>query len=393
MHPTDLPVARAPYHLGGSLSLVLVSLLVAALFALVLFCIVERRRATLRAHRERQAHTINSPLSKGPATVRGTVVLDPREPFAVQATITQDVVVIEPARNTREWREVSRSIESQSFKLQTTTGEIIEVETDEATVFLYASLREREWLEPKRRRFRATVRAGDTVSVRGRLRPRASSNENTYRTTAVAWTLGPDNHRLEVVADEPGHRDAMRARAFARTALALIVVAAPLALAPMATYFVRAARGRVETAEYAGRTGSINASAGKKPRLIVFGDVAGSTLSLDVEAEDFRAFDAFEQRARVAFQPVRALWAMEDSAVRDARPTLRVYYVADAPSLSVIGPRNTTNGLCFALSAVIVFAIATRVAKVHRHRRWYEGPLVHELGFRGLRKPSGQRFH
>jgi hypothetical protein len=346
-----------------------------ALVAALVGCLRATGRARRAQQRARASAVPGAPLEEGQRFVAGTVELASGESTAVRVTVKQ-VGAQRAVKNghLHDWTEVAREVVARPFYLTHASGERVRVEPPPGDgVLLVDRLDLEEWTEREERRKRAELTAGEAAFVEGRLErghdPEGGSSAG-YRDAALGWVLRPRRGVLAVSTEPLEHRHELRLRALDRL-FRVLLVAVVAAQAPLATFWMRAFAGVDTVVAYAGkRTYSTRDSRGRSTRHEV----------VDHEVPGVPGVQATEV----------AHWAYEELPAGPGRMALR--FVPGVPVATAIG-RGASIGTLPWLAAVAVGAFALRrYARVTRHKRWYERPLVEKGRSGALPDPPGTRF-
>ncbi len=229
-----------------------------AALALVIFCIVEIRKAKRAAAAAASAVNPGVALFEGARFVAGKVELAQGEPSAVRVTVTQKGTERAPKGIWSHcWTETARETSARPFYLVHESGARIRVEPP-LDVMLVDGLDQKEWLERTERRLRAELAPGELAVVEGFLQrgedPEAADGKVGYRQAArQGWIMKPIRRgKMHISTEALSRRHLLRARAF-RYALAWMIAAALGGQVPLRTYYLRVFFGKDVEAEYTGK--------------------------------------------------------------------------------------------------------------------------------------------
>jgi hypothetical protein len=371
-------------HFEPLASLLVSSMLVLASLALVLVYWLDEHRERRQTKRDRALLQTARSLAEGPATLGGIVEFARGETVALRVTVTQVGFEDRHTNGGKSYgfSESKREVIAKPFYLRCASGERVRVEPGTAKVELDAEFDQREWLQPRERRWRKQLARGATVLVEGELRrghdPEGSQrSDEGYRGTHAGWVLVPRDHGL-LVRVLPAQRDARRTWSRVRASF----VAAVLCGASMictAGYWGRVGEPDVETT-YAGRTTWIERD-GKRREVERYGArylIPGTRREIEtatVSAGTFERLPDVDLTAPLAHP--QKIWVRLGS-VRGR-------------SAIALGRGNTLNQAGAMMHGALLVAIAYTVLR----RRWElrQGEAVlREAGVGALPRPTNERF-
>ncbi|MBK9265682.1 MAG: hypothetical protein IPM54_38570 [Polyangiaceae bacterium] len=344
----------------------------------VVWCIRQVREARRAARQAKRLEQSSLPLHEGSRFVAGHVELAEGAKTAIRVTITQEGAEHEVKNGHRHtWTEVHREVEAVPFYVRAANGERVRVEPP-VDVMLVDKLDQMEWTSAASRRRRAELTPGERAIIEGRLErgpdPETKGAGGSYRAAvSMGWIMKPTKRKgMYVSAESLSLRHELRAKAFVWTTIfvSLLGIVATSSVVP---YRARLIRGKTVVADYIGKgTYETRDSKGRtrihRTAIVNYSD--------DEQHNQIRRFEV-------------------DSDDYDALPLGRgkiwLRQVGAHPWATALGKNSSVASWQIALAATALGLGIYWIIRTHRHRRWYEGPLI-EDGDGTLPPPPNARF-
>ena len=376
MNPLNL---YANNHFDPGLAQIAVAALDLMIFALMVFCVVQYRRARANAARAGAPSESAVELQPGLKFVSGKVEYAREAKYALRVTIEQYGTEIHSKNSTtHRFDEVGRKTECTPFYIKHKSGKRIRVEPEKAEVLLVDKLDQRHWTEMTRRWLRAELTPDELLIAEGELSighdPELLGSGEGYRDNSHGWVFKPRDGVLRVSTESLAKKYVLRANAFGKM-IALLPMFWLGMQVPLATYRLRAWVGQDVEATYLGR--SYWQTRGSK---------GGTT-------DHYAA--TFATHPDEAGRTVQDRIEIDSSDYLDLREvqTDRIW-IRRVPGFELatnFGSGSTVHVGAWFATLLIAGVTLQQVLKRHNHKRWYEGK-VSEDGTGTLPPPSNERF-
>lgn len=363
--PTTPLVVYEDGHVDPPLSHVMVGLPELALLLGFVLLVAQALRARRRGRDAEAALDPEAPLRAGETFVVGTVELAREAPCAVRVRIEQAGTETHTKSGwTHRWAEYDRETEAHPFYLRHPSGERIRVEPG-AEPLLVDAVDAWEQTGTLLRTGVAELSPGERCIGEGLLErapdPERRDGDRGYRDMAQGWVLRPaEGERLHLSTEPLGRRHRLRFRGLLKAA----VIGLGIALG--AQLFVGTYLARLFVGE------RIRAEVESKRHYTTRTSRGGTNQHWEVVAR----WPVSEPQVRGWERYAGDLDELDWQRAREGRP-IWVRHVEGSELARGFGAGSSVPLVLYALFLLAAFVTLGIWGGALRHRRWYEGKLVH----------------